>query len=183
VTYDTASGMGLLASATLPWRTSPAQNQSRMTVPRAGKKMLAEKPAPAEEREPPRGSTGLPDPEEVEEHILASRREWEQRFGVAATSEVRVVERIVDHLLVREAEAARHSLPGEIEQLLNKLNHGNELAGRGRRHICGPIFEARGYQGARVYYRHAGLTVEVVALSTKANQDQVCERLRLLYDT
>jgi hypothetical protein len=63
-----------------------------------------------------------------------------------------------------------------------QLNKGNMNPGIGTRFLFDEIFEARGTNGARVYFRNgADGVVEILAKSSKANQEPVIAEVRRLY--
>ena len=89
-----------------------------------------------------------------------------------------------DPRLVREAEAAGTSVQRSIDSLQEQLAKGNMNPGIGTRSLdFGNIHEARSRDGARVYFRNVDdNTIEILAKSSKHNQDAVIRRLRQLYD-
>ena len=86
-----------------------------------------------------------------------------------------------DRRLVKEAQRAGKVAQESLDRLVEKLAKGNEGAGIGRRHLFRDVFEARASDGARVYYRIRGETVEILAKSVKANQQRVIAILEELY--
>ena len=75
-------------------------------------------------------------------------------------------------------------LSKEASNLLNQAASGNFNAGRGVKHIEGGakgVFEIRGKNGARVYYRNHSKGIEVLGYSHKGNQNQVLKYLNKVY--
>ncbi|QDS38122.1 hypothetical protein FPS98_13900 [Brevibacillus brevis] len=70
----------------------------------------------------------------------------------------------------------------DADALLRRYLEGNNNPGISNNNIFGDIFELRSKNGARVYLRKSGDTVEVLAKSDKNNQKDVINRLRKLYD-
>jgi hypothetical protein len=86
--------------------------------------------------------------------------------------------------LVREAEEAGRSLQPSIDRLTQQLANGNLNPGLGTKAIQGVtgVLEARARDGARVYFRAlANGDVQILAKSTKANQDKVIGILLRLF--
>jgi hypothetical protein len=123
----------------------------------------------------------VPDPTEVEGRIQANRTRWMERFGLTPSTGFQVLEKIEDPGLVRAAEAARRQLENGFDHLMRELAKGNLNPGLGTKPVFGTILEARGRTGARVYFRHAPDGIEILALSTKGDQDRVISKLRELY--
>ena len=94
----------------------------------------------------------------------------------------RIISRIHDSAkLVKEAERAGASLQSEIDHLTGELAKGNLNPGIGSRSLFNGIIEARSANGGRVYFRNIRGTIEILAKSTKANQDKVISTLQRLY--
>jgi putative component of toxin-antitoxin plasmid stabilization module len=87
--------------------------------------------------------------------------------------------------LARQTFDKNHILRNEANGLMAKLAAGNMNPGINTNHLEGfgrGIYEARGRQGARVYFRTASDgAIEILGYSSKANQDDVIDRLRQLY--
>jgi hypothetical protein len=84
--------------------------------------------------------------------------------------------------LVRHAEAAGRTHQASIDRLTAQLANGNFNPGIGTRAVLGNVLEARARDGARVYFRIlANGDAEILAKSSKANQDAVIRILTRLY--
>ena len=93
----------------------------------------------------------------------------------------KLVSRISDHPgLVRQAKKAGKSVQEGIDKLTKQLSRGNMNPGIGTRSIEGAkgVVEARARDGARVYFRNTGDTVEILGKSNKANQGTVIEMIK-----
>ncbi|MGN7468517.1 hypothetical protein [Brevibacillus sp. SAFN-007a] len=88
-----------------------------------------------------------------------------------------------DSLLVREAEKAMQDrkIQQDADNLIRRYLEGNNNPGIGNNKIFGDVFELRSRDGARVYLRKVGDTVEILAKSDKNNQKAVIKRLEQLY--
>ncbi len=87
-----------------------------------------------------------------------------------------------DNLLVKAAQAAGKRHQQSLDNLVGQLAKGNLKPGIGTRNVFGNVMEARAKDGARVYFRTGrDGSVEILAKSTKANQEQVINRLREMY--
>ena len=82
---------------------------------------------------------------------------------------------------MKEAEAAGLSDQAGLDRLTAQLANGNLNPGIGTRSLFNGIYEARAASGARVYFRNVEGGVEILAKSTKANQDAVIRTLEGLY--
>ena len=84
--------------------------------------------------------------------------------------------------LVRHAQAAGRTHQASIDRLTAQLGNGNFNPGIGTRGVFGNVLEARARDGARVYFRRLpNDDAEILAKSSKANQDVVISILRRLY--
>lgn len=95
-----------------------------------------------------------------------------------------VRQRIRDPKLTKEARKAGKSEQRGLDQLTNSLVNGNVNPGLGTKPLKGmsvPISELRHNSGARVYFMAHKAEFEIVAKSTKHNQDAVIRRLREVY--
>nr|WP_254352269.1 polymorphic toxin-type HINT domain-containing protein [Paenibacillus dendritiformis] len=100
------------------------------------------------------------------------------------TSCVNVTSNITDKRLVKAAEKMGENkrVQSEADALVARLQQGNTNPGKGNNSLgFGGIHELRGDNGARVYFRNTSNGVEVVAKSSKANQNEVIRVLRDLY--
>ncbi|MCR8962558.1 hypothetical protein O0550_04885 [Brevibacillus halotolerans] len=88
-----------------------------------------------------------------------------------------------DSFLIRETEKAMKDkkLQAEENHLLNEYLKGNSNPGSGNNYLFNGVFELRSKNGARVYLRTEGDTVEILAKSDKKNQSKVIERLEEIY--
>ncbi|GIO86410.1 hypothetical protein J25TS5_33420 [Paenibacillus faecis] len=97
---------------------------------------------------------------------------------------VNVTSNIKDKRLVKAAEKMgdNQRIQSEADALVARLQQGNINPGKGNNSVgFGGIHELRGDNGARVYFRNTSNGVEIVAKSSKANQDEVIRVLRDLY--
>jgi hypothetical protein len=83
--------------------------------------------------------------------------------------------------LVRHAEDAGRSVQRSLDNLVGQLQKGNMNPGIGNRHLFNGIMEARARDGARVYLRNVGDQGQILAKSSKHNQNQVIGLLQQLY--
>jgi putative component of toxin-antitoxin plasmid stabilization module len=83
--------------------------------------------------------------------------------------------------LIREAEKAGKSNQAGLDKLTAQLQAGNMNPGIGTKSIGHGIYEARGRDGARVYFKEENGVIEVLAKSNKANQQSVIDELYNLY--
>ena len=87
-----------------------------------------------------------------------------------------------DKRLVKEADKIGSAHQSSIDSLTDQLSKGNLNPGIGSKNLFGNVFEARARDGARVYFRTLkDGTVEVLAKSTKENQQRVIDILTELY--
>jgi hypothetical protein len=59
---------------------------------------------------------------------------------------------------------------------------GNQNPGIGTENVFKDVFELRGKNRARVYYRKVDAKIEILAKSVKSNQQKVINILKKLYD-
>jgi hypothetical protein len=65
---------------------------------------------------------------------------------------------------------------------MKQLMNGNMNPGKGNKNIFGSIFEARGSNGGRLYFRNVSEgAIEILGYSGKGNQQTVINRLMTLY--
>ncbi|GAC44064.1 hypothetical protein PPOP_3465, partial [Paenibacillus popilliae ATCC 14706] len=86
--------------------------------------------------------------------------------------------------LVRNAEklSKRHDEQRQINHLTQQLFKGNSNPGMGNTSLrFGGIHEARTVNGARLYFQNTRDGFNIVAKSTKKNQDEVISELRRMY--
>jgi len=106
-------------------------------------------------------------------------REW----GFSVWAHNACVSRIhEDPGLVRQAQAAGRTHQQSIDRLTAQLGNGNFNPGIGTRGVFGKVLEAKARDGARVYFRILGNgDAEILAKSSKANQDAVIKILQQLF--
>ncbi|WP_367272578.1 RHS repeat domain-containing protein [Flavobacterium sp.] len=83
--------------------------------------------------------------------------------------------------LAQETFNGNKALSKEANALLKQLSSGNMNPGIGTKNIIGEIFEARSAGGARVYFRKIGEQIEILAYSSKANQQAVIDRILKIF--
>lgn len=83
--------------------------------------------------------------------------------------------------LAQETFNGNKALSKEANALLKQLSNGNMNPGIGTKNIIGEIFEARSAGGARVYFRKIGEQIEILAYSSKANQQAVIDRILKIF--
>lgn len=69
----------------------------------------------------------------------------------------------------------------EANELINKFLAGNANPGLGTKNLFGNINYLRGRDGARVFYRIINGSMEILAKSSKANEQEVINILKGLY--
>ena len=108
---------------------------------------------------------------------------WTANVGEAAGSgATRLVSRIgQSKALSRIASDLEGAAQASVDRLTSQLAAGNMNPGIGNRYLFNGILEARARDGARVYFRAAGNTVEFLAKSTKHTQDAVISLLQRMY--
>jgi hypothetical protein len=86
--------------------------------------------------------------------------------------------------LVREAERAGRDQDAQrsVNNLIEQLSLGNQNPGIGTENVFKDVFELRGKNRARVYYRKVDGKIEILAKSVKNNQQTVINILKKLYD-
>jgi putative component of toxin-antitoxin plasmid stabilization module len=86
--------------------------------------------------------------------------------------------------LVREAERAGRDQDAQrsLNNLIEQLSLGNPNPGIGTQNVFKDVFELRGKNRARVYYRKVDAKIEILAKSVKSNQQKVINILKKLYD-
>lgn len=89
-----------------------------------------------------------------------------------------------DRRLIKEANKLKgSSLEDEANELIRRFLQGNPNPGRWTRRLRGftDVYELRGYEGARVYFREYNGIIEILGKSTKHNQNRVIGILQELY--
>ena len=86
-------------------------------------------------------------------------------------------------LLAEAIDACKNQrVTRDFNPTITRVNNGNVNPGIGNRHIKGTtVTEFRTDSGARIYFRRQGNVIQIVAISAKANQDPVIDKLRSLY--
>jgi len=77
----------------------------------------------------------------------------------------------------RNDQDAQRSMNNLVEQLAM----GNKNPGIGTEHLFNDVFELRGKNRARVYYREVGGKIEILGKSVKNNQQKVIDILKNMY--
>ena len=88
-----------------------------------------------------------------------------------------------DNFLLKEAEklGKKEAISRDINHLIEQLNKGNTNPGLGTKSICRGIYELRGRNGGRVYYREIGKDqYEILGYSDKDSQEKVIKHLKEL---
>ena len=83
--------------------------------------------------------------------------------------------------LVKHAEIAGQSVQKSLDKMTASLMIGNVHMGTDAHQLFGNVCEMRSADGARLYYRRNGDTYEILAKSSKHNQDAVIQILKTLY--
>ena len=100
-------------------------------------------------------------------------------------AKVEIVYRIKENpALVREAERAGRDQDAQrsINNLVEQLSLGNRNPGIGTENVFKDVYELRGKNRARVYYREVGGKIEILGKSVKSNQQKVINILKKMYD-
>ncbi|MCR8966136.1 hypothetical protein O0550_23620 [Brevibacillus halotolerans] len=89
-----------------------------------------------------------------------------------------------DRVILKETEKAMRNtqVQKEANDLVERFLRGHDTPGKGTKPVFGNVFELRGKEGARVYYRLKGDTFEILGKSDKNNQQDVINRLKKLYN-
>jgi putative component of toxin-antitoxin plasmid stabilization module len=86
-------------------------------------------------------------------------------------------------LLLRTAKNLGQDEGREVNHLIEQLNKGNTNPGVGTRTVFSGVYELRGRNGGRVYFRNIGKEkYEILGYSDKDSQLSVINRLRELYE-
>ncbi len=89
-----------------------------------------------------------------------------------------------DPLILRIARdiGGKDSISRDVNHLISELNKGNTNPGIGTKTISRGLYELRGRNGGRVYYRNRGKEgYEILGYSDKGSQRKVINRLKELY--
>ena len=99
-------------------------------------------------------------------------------------AKVEIVYRIKENpALVREAERAGRDQDAQrsINNLVEQLSLGNRNPGIGTENVFKDVYELRGKNRARVYYREVDGKIEILGKSVKSNQQKVINILKKMY--
>lgn len=99
-------------------------------------------------------------------------------------SKIEIVYRIKENsALVREAERAGRDQDAQrsLNNLVEQLSLGNRNPGIGTENVFKDVYELRGKNRARVYYREVDGKIEILAKSVKSNQQKVINILKKMY--
>ena len=100
-------------------------------------------------------------------------------------AKVEIVYRIKENpALAREAERAGRDQDAQrsINNLVEQLSLGNRNPGIGTENIFKDVYELRGKNRARVYYREVSGKIEILGKSLKSNQQKVINIKKKMYD-
>lgn len=86
-----------------------------------------------------------------------------------------------DAKLTKLAEEAGQSVQKGLDHLVGELSKGNTNPGLGTKSLGSGISYARARDGARVFFRQVGDTIDIVAKASKANEARVINYLKSLY--
>lgn len=98
---------------------------------------------------------------------------------------IEIVYRIKENpALVREAQRAGHDQDAQrsLNNLVEQLALGNQNPGIGTENVFKDVYELRGKNRARVYYREVDGKIEILGKSVKSNQQKVINILKKMYD-
>ena len=97
---------------------------------------------------------------------------------------IEIVYRIKDSpALVREAERMGRDQDAQkdVNHLIEQLSLGNRNPGIGTKKLFKDIYELRGDNRGRVYYREVDGKIEILAKSAKKNQEKVIKLVKKIY--
>ena len=97
---------------------------------------------------------------------------------------IEIVYRIKENpALVREAQRSGRDQDAQrsLNNLVEQLASGNPNPGIGTEHVFKDVYELRGKNRARVYYREVDGKIEILAKSVKSNQQKVINILKKMY--
>lgn len=98
---------------------------------------------------------------------------------------IEIVYRIKENpALVREAQRAGRDQDAQrsLNNLVEQLALGNQNPGIGTENVFKDVYELRGKNRARVYYREVDGKIEILGKSVKSNQQKVINILKKMYD-
>jgi hypothetical protein len=99
-------------------------------------------------------------------------------------AKIEIVYRIKENpALVREAQRAGRDLDAQrsLNNLIEQLSLGNRNPGIGTENVFKDVYELRGKNRARVYYREVDGKIEILGKSVKNNQQKVIDILKKMY--
>ena len=97
---------------------------------------------------------------------------------------IEIVYRIKENpALVREAQRAGRDQDAQrsLNNLVDQLSLGNRNPGIGTENVFKDVYELRGKNRARVYYREVDGKIEILGKSVKSNQQKVINILKKMY--
>jgi hypothetical protein len=97
---------------------------------------------------------------------------------------IEIINRIKENpALVREAERAGRDQDAQrsLNNLVEQLSLGNRNPGIGTENVFKDVYELRGKNRARVYYREVDGKIEILGKSVKSNQQKVINILKRMY--
>jgi hypothetical protein len=100
-------------------------------------------------------------------------------------AKIEIVYRIKENpALVREAERAGRDQAAQrsLNNLVEQLSLGNRNPGIGTENVFKDVYELRGKNRARVYYREVNGKIEILGKSVKSNQQKVINIFKKMYD-
>jgi hypothetical protein len=100
-------------------------------------------------------------------------------------AKIEIVYRIKENpALVREAERAGRDQDAQrsLNNLVEQLSLGNRNPGIGTENVFKDVYELRGKNRARVYYREVDGKIEILGKSVKNNQQKVINILKKMYN-
>jgi hypothetical protein len=98
---------------------------------------------------------------------------------------IEIVYRIKENpALIREAQRAGRDQDAQrsLNNLVEQLSLGNRNPGIGTENVFKDVYELRGKNRARVYYREVDGKIEILGKSVKSNQQKVINILKKMYD-
>lgn len=100
-------------------------------------------------------------------------------------AKIEIVYRIKENpALIREAQQAGRDQDAQrsLNNLVEQLSLGNRNPGIGTENVFKDVYELRGKNRARVYYREVDGKIEILGKSVKRNQQKVINILKKMYD-
>ena len=100
-------------------------------------------------------------------------------------AKIEIVYRIKENpALVREAKRAGRDQDAQrsLNNLVEQLSLGNRNPGIGTENVFKDVYELRGKNRARVYYREVDGKIEILGKSVKSNQQKVIDIFKKMYN-